>query len=133
MVFDASPRGLGGILYLDGKPIGWSAYALSDHGERIHPRRRGDSHGQQVWECLAVLVGLRRWRPTWTSRKASLHQRSDSTTSFQLASKLKATGRCNLIAREVALIYSTAAYEPKMIQQLPGVNNIFADFSDPVK
>ena len=44
-----------------------------------------------------------------------------------MASRLKATGRCIIVAREVALLYSEAAYEPKFVEHLPGLANVGAD------
>ena len=56
---DASPWGLGGVLFIDGVVYSWFQSRLTHWDEKIHQRSIGDCKGQQVWECLAVLVALK--------------------------------------------------------------------------
>ena len=77
-VLDASPWGLGGILYVNGVPIAFVTSPLTQDDVRIHEYKLGDSRGQQNWECLAVLVALRLWRSVWTDRAATVTMKSDN-------------------------------------------------------
>ena len=58
-------------------------------------------------------------------------------SALTLIAKLKCTGHSNLIAREVAMIYGMAAFQPRCIEHLPGIVNTAADalsrLSDPSK
>ena len=77
-VLDASPWGLGGILYVDGWPVGFFTSALTQDDVRIHEYKLGDSRGQQTWECLAVLVALRLWKSVWADRAATVTLKFDN-------------------------------------------------------
>ena len=44
-----------------------------------------------------------------------------------MASSLKGSGANNIIAREVAMIYATAAFQPRVVEHLPGITNVAAD------
>ena len=57
-VVDASLFGLGGILIIGMTILEYFAVPLIDDDVRIHGFAKGDSKGQQAWECLAVLVAL---------------------------------------------------------------------------
>ena len=64
-VLDASPYGLGGVAYVNGVPEAFFHSDLTEHDERIHKYKIGDSRGQQCWECLTVLVATRAFAPIW--------------------------------------------------------------------
>ena len=87
--------------------------------------------------CLTVLVAIRAFAPRLLQRKASIKQRSDNMSALTLAAKLKCTGHSNRIAREVAMIYGRAAFQPRCIVHLLGIVNTVADalsrLSDPSK
>ena len=72
IVFDASPWGLGAVLYQDGVPVAWIANALDEHDCRSFGVSIWDSDGQQIWECLAVLAALRAWFPYWTQSRFTM-------------------------------------------------------------
>ena len=74
-----------------------------------------------------MLVALRLWESRWTDRAAIVTLKSDNFSALAMASRLKATGRSNIVAREVALLYSEASYEPKFVEHLPGLANVGAD------
>ena len=126
MTLDASPWGLGGILQRNVIIISWSSSPLSKHDQRIHKRRIGSSSGQQIWECLVYLVALRTWEEFWLDRRLTVTVRSDNIAALFLGAQMKAKAS-NLIAREVALVYSESSFEPRVFVHLPGVANVLAD------
>ena len=94
----------------------------------------GCDRGQQIWEALCILVALRVWRKKWNTQQCTLTIKSDNISALVMASKLKITSS-RLIAQEVALELSEAAFMPKHIIHVPGVMNVWADslsrLSDP--
>ena len=93
----------------------------------MHRQKRGDHKGQQVWEALAVLVALRLWMKTWLHRKAALSIKSDNKAALGVAARLKTAKNANLIGREIAWIYTSAAFHPRYVRHAPGVTNKLAD------
>ena len=126
-VLDASPYGLGGVAYVDGVHVEFFWSDLTEHDERIHKYKRGDSRGQQCWECLVVLVATRAFSNILLHRKASIKLRPDNMSALTLVAKLKCTGHSNLIAREVAMIYARASFQPRCVGHLPGIINTVPD------
>ena len=123
---DASPWGLGGVLQQAGTVTHYFYSALTANDEVIHERAIGDSAGQQVWECLAILVALTIWMPIWGVKKCELRVRSDNISALSMGAKMNIRSS-PLIAREIALLYSRAAHEPRVFEHVPGVTNITAD------
>ena len=101
--------------------------ALSTHDERVLSTKRGIADGQQVWECLCLLVALRVWSSWWLPRRSAIAIRSDNKTAIAMAATLKGTGSCNIIARELAIIYAHSSFQPKVVEHLPGLANVAAD------
>ena len=79
---DASPWGLGAILFVDGVPRRWLSSSLSQDDASILGHAIGSSTGQQPWECLLLLVSLKTWLPAWQLERASLEVRSDSVAAL---------------------------------------------------
>jgi hypothetical protein len=126
--FDASPWGLGGFLLIDGVPKAWFAAPLSHWDVHVLRHDIGDHRGQQTWEDLAALCGLRVWLPHWGQHRAALAVQGDNVGALTLVQKLKATGvGPRIIARELALIYANTAFEPTTVVHTPGVCNNIAD------
>ena len=123
---DASPWGLGGILIQNGIMTHYFFSALTSIDEKIHGRKIGDSAGQQTWECLAILVALTIWQTAWDKRKCELRIRSDNIAALSMGAKMKIKSS-PLIARELALLYSRAAHEPRVFEHVPGISNSIAD------
>ena len=126
MVLDASPWGLGGVLICGERALGYFASPLSRHDERRFGKSIGDNQGQQIWEALCVLVALRAWMKQWSAVRVLLTLKSDNMSALVMAGKLKITSS-TLIAREVALLLSEAAFMPRHVEHLPGVMNTWAD------
>ena len=89
LIFDASPWGLGGIL----TTASWSE-ALQFFHEPLTTADctsfnvyLGDAKGQQYWEALSVLVGLKLWSPLFAKSQAIAKVKSDSATALQCTAK----------------------------------------------
>ena len=115
------------MLYEDGVPIEMFFDKLTEHDERIHQHKIGDSSGQQTWEKLTVLIAVRAWKDYWLPRKTAITVSSDNMSALALAAKLKETGKSHLISRELALIYSASTFLPRSVEHLPGISNVAAD------
>ena len=134
MILDASPYGLGGVLVCGDKLLSWFGCELTRADEQRFGHKIGSDSGQQVWEALCILVALRVWKKMWNTQQCTLTIKSDNISALVMASKLKITSS-RLIAQEVALELSEAAFMPKHIIHVPGVMNVWADslsrLSDP--
>ena len=73
------------MLYEDGVPISVFFDKLTEHDERIHQHKIGDSSGQQTWEKLTVLIAVRAWKDYWLPRKAAITVISDNMSALALA------------------------------------------------
>jgi hypothetical protein len=126
---DASPWGLAGVLSVDGVIIELFECAVSLLDVEIFGHEIGSANGQQTWEALAQLIGLRIWKQKWHQRTTLLTVRSDSVGTLTLLLKLKATGKGpNIIAREIALDLGDACFKPSCFLHTPGVANVASDF-----
>ena len=135
MLLDASPHGVGGILVIDGVIVSYFSDRLTKQDAIIHRTRLADSHGQQIWESLCVLIAMRVWASVWRTRRYTITVGSDNMAALVLAGKLKAKGPRAVIAREIALHYAEGSFEPRVTEHVPGVANDIADalsrLSDP--
>jgi hypothetical protein len=87
----------------------------------------GSSEGQQLWECLAVLVALRIWRKHFKDKRVTLRVRGDNVGSLVLLLKMRPSSPSQaIIARELALLLVDAAFPPEVIHT-PGVAHKVAD------
>ena len=123
---DASPWGLGGILIIDSRVYGYFGVRLTRHDERIHSAKIGSDESQQIFEALTILVAFRVWLPLIKQKRVVLTLTSDNMSALAMGAKLKITAS-TLIARELALTLCEAAFQPRVIQHLPGVMNGHAD------
>ena len=125
---DASPWGLGAVLFVEHQVKAWIACALDKHDCEILKIVLGDCASQQTAECLIQLVSLRAWKAIWQKPRVILTVSSDNMTSLHLVDNFKASGpSINLIAREVALEYGDSTHRPSRRSHCPGVANKLAD------
>ena len=126
--FDASPFGLGGFVSVNGSITEYFADVLSPFDTSFFNASIGDAAGQQTWEALALLVGLRAWSHLWKDHRCALMVEGDNVGALTLIAKFKAAGRGpGIIAREVALLFSEASFEPRVVSHVPGISNVIAD------
>ena len=98
---DASPYGIGGVLYIGVVPVAFFYDQLHEEDEVILNIQRGSADGQQMWECLSILVALRIWWSYWADRKVIVTISGGSVAALTLGARLKITGPCHIIGREI--------------------------------
>ena len=87
----------------------------------------GTPTGQQVWECLAVLIALDLWSSKWTDARINLQVRSDNVTALTLLVKMRpGSPQIAIIAREIALKLVEFSFPPDAMHT-PGIAHVLAD------
>jgi len=128
IVIDASPWGLAGILLLDGEPVEYYHNAISAVDVDRFGYVIGSPDGQQVWESLAALIGVKLWQPYWARRATKLRLKGDSMTMLSLVVNLRpSTPQLAIIGQEMALCFAYSAIPPVFAEHIPGVANVMAD------
>ena len=90
---------------------------------------RGTSIGQQVWECLAVLIAVDLWSYFCRQDRIQLKVRGDNVTALTLLIKMrpdKNSPAMGIIARELALRLVELSSPPEAVHT-PGVAHVIAD------
>ena len=79
-------------------------------------------------ELLSLLVSVVIWAPLLVQSKCQLRLRGDNISALTAAVKLKAaSGMMRFLARELAFTFSRFAFEPDVVQHVPGIANTTAD------
>jgi hypothetical protein len=126
---DASPWGLGGVLYAEGsKPIAYWADELSELDLERFNASLGDPAFQSEWELLAVLISLRVFAPWIRGSKSQLEIQSDSSAAIGVTMKLASPSVImNALAAEIALDLDELEIEVVTSRHVPGTLNFVAD------
>ena len=82
---DASPWGIGGWLIADGKLTRFFTCPVSNDDRKMFDNPAGTSEGQQLWECLAVLVAVDAWSAMWNQRRVLLKDAWRQRVGFEYA------------------------------------------------
>ena len=124
---DASPYGMGGWLMTDGVIKHDFACPISDEDVAIYDMPRGTPDGQQIWECLAILVAIDIWSSIWQQYRIVLKVNADNVGALTLLIKMR-PGSANIaiIARELALRLVDLSFPPDAVHT-PGVAHVIAD------
>jgi hypothetical protein len=124
---DASPWGMGGWLQVDGRIKEYFSCAVTPDDVEMYGIPTGTPDGQQVWECLAVLVALDLWSNHWTDARINLQIRGDNVTALTLLVKMRpGSPKIAIIAREIALKLVQFSFPPDAMHT-PGVAHVLAD------
>ena len=124
---DASPWGLGGWLSVGGKVTSYFASKLTADDERRYGHAIANADGQQIWECLAILVAVDLWHEAWAQQRIVLKIKGDNVTALTLLIKMRPKGpKMAIIARELALRLAVLSFPPDAIHT-PGIAHIAAD------
>lgn len=124
---DASPWGIGGVLYEGHRVLAWFADDITDDDLSYFNATKGIPDFNTLWEALAILVGLRIWCQG-TLEVARIHIKSDSMAALRTVLKLAAKDiRLNQIAREIALDIAEGSYSVELLEHTPGVANVTPD------
>ena len=127
IVTDASPWGIGGVLFHEAVP----ASCFADHIHLADLRRFqasvGDPAFNTLWELLAILVALRLWLPV-VPRQAQVTVKSDSHGSLCAIHKLSSSSpSMSMVLAELALDFAVCPESITALQHIPGVSNTLAD------
>ena len=111
-----------------GQPLQYFEEALDSRDEARFGVKIGGAAGQQVWEALAVLCGIKLWAKLVRGRQMLLRVRSDSCAALRLAGKLaSASPLLNSIGAEMALELEALDVDELVTEHIPGVLNALAD------
>ena len=130
MALDASPWGLGAILFEQGVPTQWFACEVTEADANLLSFERGSCKGQQVLESLTALVALRHWHQRWSATRVKVQVRGDSVAMLTLLLKMRppsASLGLGVIAREMALDVANSCYAPNVLTHVPGIVNVGPD------
>ena len=130
LIFDASPWALGGVLTTAKSGIALQFFhePLTEEDFARFNLQAGDAKGQQYWEALSVLVGLKLWAPLVAKSSAIVQVKSDSVTALQCTAKLASSSPLlNGIGAEIALVLELYDIEEIVTQHVPGKLNEVAD------
>ena len=114
-------------MQVNGKITDYFACKVSDEDLSMFGLCIGTADGQQVWECLAVLVALDLWTTRWTDARINLQVRSDNVTALTLLVKMRpGSPNIAIIAREIALRLVEFSFPPDAMHT-PGIAHVLAD------
>ena len=87
----------------------------------------GTPDGQQLWECLAVLVAVDAWTKLWQEERIVLKVRGDNVGALTLLIKMRPSSPAlAIVARELALRLIELSFPPEAVHT-PGVAHVIAD------
>ena len=125
---DASPWGLGAVLRTGGQIVAAFASPLTEDILTKFQAKTGDPKFTTLWEALALLTAFRLWLPDFKFR-AHVRVKADSLSSLVVLAKGRAKSlELNVIAREVALDQALQQYRLTLLEHIPGVTNLEADY-----
>ena len=78
---------------MNGVVTEYFADALSKFNTTFLEASVGDAAGQQTWEALALLLGLRAWSHDWKDHRCALMVEGGNVGALTLIGKLKTAGR----------------------------------------
>jgi hypothetical protein len=103
------------------------ACPISEEDQSIYSMASGIADGQQLWECLAVLVAIDVWSTQWQQDRIVLKVRGDNVGALTLLLKMRpATPTLAIVARELALKLIELSFPPDAVHT-PGVSHVIAD------
>jgi len=124
---DAPPWGMGGWLSIDGAITHYFADMVTQADADKYGFKIGDSNGQQIWECLAILVAIDAWSRHWLRERVVLKLRGDNVGALIMVIKMRPPDPAHaIIARELALRMAAMSFPPDAIHT-PGVSHVIAD------
>ena len=133
---DASPWGLGGWISINDRITEYFACRVTPADVERYGHPIGSANGQQIWECLAILVAVDLWEKYWTDSRVMLEPDSDSVilqvtgdnvTALTMLVKMRPNGpKMAIIARELALRLAKQSFPPDALHT-PGIGHKIAD------
>jgi hypothetical protein len=124
---DASPWGMGGWLTIGGWLMNYFAVPITAADEALYGVSIGTADGQQIWECLAVLVAIDLWTKAWKQHRVILQIRADNVTALTALVKMRPkTAAHGIIVRELAMRLAELSFPPDA-HHTPGIAHVIAD------
>jgi len=105
---DASPYGMGAILFKKGLPVLWMALDWSPDDLAFLKAKIGDPAWQAEWELFAILIAVDAWLPHLRGQAAFLLQADATAALFSAARLAGRTPAMNAIAVEIAIRLESA-------------------------
>lgn len=128
---DASPEGIGAILFVGGKPVEFFAEPLGpgDLALFAAPEDAAESRGQQVFELLAVVCAARVWRARFANGAVPVGLRSDNGTVLAAIRSMRVRGHAaaGRLVRELALLGAVHNTRYAAAAHVPGSENVLPD------
>ena len=124
---DASPWGIGGVLFEGPAPIAWFHDTFHRPDLDRFSATIGESGFTTLWEALAILVAVRLWRrPDHT--RVVVHVRSDSLGALKaIAKHASPSPGISTLLREFALEEAESELCFGSLDHIPGFSNTLAD------
>ena len=112
---------------VDGAIKHYFACPITDEDVAIFDMPRGTADGQQLWECLAILVAVDIWSSLWLQNRIILKVKADNVGALTLLIKMRpGSSRIAIVARELALRLVELSFPPDALHT-PGVAHVIAD------
>jgi hypothetical protein len=105
---DASPFGMGAILFKNQAPVAWMAEEWTKLDLELLKAKSGDPAWQAEWELLAMLIAVDKWLPHLHGQAFCMVQ-TDATAALHDAARMAGrTPAMNAMAAELALRFESA-------------------------
>ena len=112
---------------MEPSPIFVACRLTDDDAHIFDEKLDGSCTGQQLWECLAILVAVDMWSKEWLASRVVLKIRGDNVGALFLVVKMRpANAKQAIIARELALRFVELSFPPDAIHT-PGIAHVAAD------
>ena len=105
---DASPYGMGAILFKKGVPILWMVLDWSPDDLAFLKAEIGDPAWQAEWELFSILIAVDTWLPHLRGQSTFLLQADATAALFSAARLAGRTPAMNAIAVEIAILLESA-------------------------
>jgi len=123
---EASPFGMGAILFRCGRPVSWLAEEWGEPDLRLPKAVKGDPAWQAEWELLAVLVAVDTWLPHLRAQAVTLLQADATAALYDATCMAGRTPAMNALAAELALRFESAQVD-MVPEHLSGTLNFDCD------
>ena len=126
---DASPEGLGGLLFINNKLIAiFSTKVTKEDCEKLDTPF-GESASQGPLEAYALLQAIALWKNRLFNTSVCLTLESDSTVALAMAEKVSGKSPAlNYIGAELGILLEEAGIEEVKCRHIPGTANEYADY-----
>ena len=120
---DASPWGIGGILWIKGRPAAFFGDPIQQGDLSLFNAKIGDSAFTTLWEALAIAVAIKLWAEK-LGPAATFELRSDSLGALSaIAKKASKAAEMNKIIAEIALMEAVLGVSITSLTHIPGLSN----------